>query len=71
MINIFILCTEVLSNTCSLILFKISLYFIKQNEIKFDFPHHAIIEYRAMSRTCRRDSKASTVMSYTRFSNGV
>ena len=34
------------------------------SQIKIDFPHYAIIERRAMSRTCRRDSKASTVTSY-------
>ena len=37
------------------------------HKIKSDYPHHVIIKHRG---ECRMDSKASTVTSYTRFSNG-
>ena len=54
MINIFILCTEVI----------IELLVLYNQKIKFNFPHYAIIKHCAMWRTGRWDSKASTVMSY-------
>ena len=38
--------------------------YLSKNQIKIYFLHHVIIERHAMCRTCRRDSKASTVTSY-------
>ncbi len=35
-----------------------------------DYPHHVIIKHYAECQMCQWDCKASTVTSYTRFSNG-
>ena len=58
-----------LLNTCQLILFKPELY-LSENDIKSDYPHHAIIKHRAICWMFRWDSKASTIISYTWFING-
>ena len=60
MINIFILCTNVIIEHIFGFIQNMIVWIKKSNKI--DFPHHAIIEHRAMCQTCRRD-KASAVMS--------
>ena len=57
MINIFILCTEVIIIEHNFVGFIQNMIVFIKNPIKIDFPHHAIIEHRAVCRTCRWDSK--------------
>ena len=54
MVNVFILCTELIIEHMFIGFIQNMVVFIK-NQTKFDYPHHAIIEHCAMCRTCRRD----------------